>query len=113
MATAQQVVTPGRPGRVKHTLSSMQVLPSAKDMRRREQQARSLKLPHWSKAELDAEGVVRGRTWRQMPAQNDFGRACSWWLWKRGVLNIQQEHEEARALADFTQQSASASEEES
>jgi len=75
-------------------------------MRQRERIARSLTIPAWSRAKLEAEGIIKGRTWRDMPAQNDFGRACAWWLWKRGLLNLTQEHEEARAFADFAQHTA-------
>lgn len=48
-------------------------------------------LPGWCKARLDADGKVRGVTWRQMPPQDrnharEDIQAMNWWLWKRGLL---------------------------
>ena len=70
----------------------------------RERQARSLKLPSWCVARLDAEGVMKGMTWRQMPGPNSIVRACNWWLWKRGMLVLDDERAEAAALADISQE---------
>jgi hypothetical protein len=67
----------------------------------RESRARSLKLPGWSLVMLEADGSVNGKVWRDMPGQNDFSRACAWWLWKRGLLVLEDERAEAAAMGDF------------
>ncbi len=92
--------------RLKPEVNACGIAAAKRPLLDRERQARSLRLPRWSIAQLDAEGAIRGRTGRDMPAQNDFGRACAWWLWKRGLLNLCQEQEEALAFADFTQHTA-------
>lgn len=65
-------------------------------------------LPFQCVLALDAEGVVRGKTWRQMPGRgcrdgrnsNRTLQALNWWLWKRGLLNIREAKAEARAAGD-------------
>ncbi len=67
----------------------------------RERQARKMSLPAWSRRALDAEGKVNGRTWRQMPGRHDFTKACNWWLWKRGLINLCEERASAAAVRDI------------
>ena len=67
----------------------------------RERNARSLKLPAWSIQKMEAEGTINGMTFRQMPGSNGVRKACSWWLWKRGLLVMDDERAEAAAMADF------------
>lgn len=66
----------------------------------REREARALRLPAWSVQRLEADGRVRGRTWRQMPGSNPIARACNWWLWKRGKLDLCEAQTEERAALD-------------
>lgn len=68
----------------------------------RERAERTMVLPSWSVRLLDADGTVRGRNWRQMPGYNPMSRAISWWLWKRGILNLDEE----RALATMERRPA-------
>jgi len=52
-------------------------------------------LPLRFEKRLDAEGLVRGKTWRQMPrgtAQSREIQAMNWALWKRG-LEVNQQRE--------------------
>lgn len=59
-------------------------------------------LPTGCVRRLDADGVVRGKTWRQMPTVgcNRTLQALNWWLWKRGLLDLRTAKAEARAVAD-------------
>ena len=65
-------------------------------------------LPFQCVLALDEEGVVRGKTWRQMPGRgcrdgrnvNRTLQALNWWLWKRGLLNLREAKAEARAAGD-------------
>lgn len=61
-------------------------------------------------AKLDADGAVRGKTWREMPTSGTSItlRALNWWLWKRGLLVLKEERDEARALAAFMRDSGQA-----
>lgn len=51
-------------------------------------------MPAWCERDLDADGAVRGKTWHDMPPASKEGchieRACNWWLWKRGLLNLRR-----------------------
>ena len=68
----------------------------SKRIKRTEMDHRRLWTPytHWLpgkfKARLDAEGKVRGVTWRQMPPGGQHKRediqAMNWFLWKRHLL---------------------------
>lgn len=60
-------------------------------------------LPQWCVQRLDADGIVRGKTWREMPGGINNRRtlqALNWWLWKRGLLDLRTAKAEARAAAD-------------
>ena len=65
-------------------------------------------LPAWCVRRLDADGIVGGKTWRDMPGRgrrdganiNRTLQAFNWWLWKRGLLNLRQAKAEARAACD-------------
>lgn len=70
---------------------------------RRERRARSMRMPAWSIRALDADGRVRGLTWRDMPGSNPITRACNWWLWKRGELDMQEARAEADAAENCTE----------
>ncbi len=53
-----------------------------------QEQGYSRQLPAACKDALDAEGVVRGKTWRTMSggmANSQEIRAMNWFLWKRGI----------------------------
>lgn len=66
------------------------------------------RLPETCIAALDADGIVRGKTWRQMPTGSGTSivtKILNWWLWKRGMLVLKEEREEARALAAFMRDS--------
>lgn len=61
------------------------------------------RLPKWCTDRLDADGTVRGKTWRQMPSpsgSNVIGKVLNWWLWKRGLLDLREARQEARATQD-------------
>lgn len=47
---------------------------------------------------LDDEGRVRGKTWRQMPGGNGTTKAINWWLWKRGILDLEEEQAQAEVM---------------
>lgn len=60
-------------------------------------------LPQWCIDRLDADGVVRGKTWRDMPTgsgSNVMGRALNWFLWKRGLLDLREAKAEVKACND-------------
>lgn len=45
-------------------------------------------LPRACKQKLDAEGVIRGKTWRHMSGgsyRSQEIRAMNWFFWKRGI----------------------------
>ena len=67
----------------------------------RERRGRSLRLPAWSVQRMEAEGSVNGLRYSQMPGSNGVSKACNWWLWKRGLLVLDDERAEAQAMADF------------
>ena len=60
-----------------------------------------LAVPEVCERVLDAEGRVRGRTWRRMPGGNGTTKVLNWWLWKRGLLDLEEERAQADALADM------------
>lgn len=66
----------------------------------RERGERSRRLPRWSLARLDGDGRINGRTWREMPGTNPVTKACNWWLWKRGKLDLCEAKTEERAVLD-------------
>lgn len=53
---------------------------------------------------LDAEGSVRGKTWRRMPGGNGTTKVLSWWLWKRGILDLEEARAEADAVGDLMEE---------
>jgi hypothetical protein len=61
--------------------------PSDRSLKREHAVTRE-RLPAHLERKLDAEGTVRGRTWRTMPSGSAQSRECqaiNWALWKRGL----------------------------
>lgn len=57
------------------------------------------RLPARCRAALDAEGTVRGKTWRDFlhGGHNWTLAALSWWLWRRNLLGSTSEPLESEA----------------
>jgi hypothetical protein len=61
---------------------------------------------------LDAEGTVRGKTWRDMPGGAGGGhmqqdvQALNWFLWKRGLLHTRRERAEMSFQLSLMQREA-------
>lgn len=51
-------------------------------------QQRVHRLPAESIKALDADGVWRGKTWRDVPGDSLVLKLCNWFLWKRGLISF-------------------------
>lgn len=72
--------------------------------------AGNFSLPAAMVARLDGDGVVSGKTWRDMPGKggasscggcNPTLMALCWWLWKKGILNLEDAEADADAALDW------------